>query len=434
MKRFSKLNLLTKHLTLVLSGNIFAAGLGFLSILLISKILTVNEFGIFNIVLSVMLISSYVSCLGMDTYMITYSSSYLSKGKHAEAAQVIWVTLVLRVMISILCLLFIFYTADFFSLQFFDNRQLAPLLKLSAGGVFFISVFQCIKSIFYTYKLYKKYVHLQLLIDTVKLTSIGLLILFLKLNLFTAVIVFAFVPALGILFGFIQIRHKLFSKRRPIANFLKDMLFYSKWIFISNICKKIIPSIGIFMLAKMLNSEAAGIYGLALNLAYIFPIIIGSLKSVLLPEVSRFKEIDQFKKYLKKSLEISFYFVLLTVPFLFFSDKIILFFFGPKYRGSISVFNLLLLSYLCQAISSIIVSALYSANMPHVAAFIDLVRLPLMIVGCFFLIPFLGVLSPAILALVVNSMVLIFFIAYMFKWIQKREKFVQGEMKEQVYC
>ena len=51
------------------------------------------------------------------------------------------------------------------------------------------------------------------------------------------------------------------------------------------------------MLARILNTKTTGIYGLALNLTYIFPILINSLRSVLLPEVSRFKTRNQFENY-----------------------------------------------------------------------------------------------------------------------------------------
>lgn len=48
---------LAKHLTLIFTGNIFAAGLGFLAV-------------------SVMLIASRLSDLGMHTAMIKFASSY----------------------------------------------------------------------------------------------------------------------------------------------------------------------------------------------------------------------------------------------------------------------------------------------------------------------------------------------------------------------
>lgn len=58
---------LAKHLTLVITGNIFAAFLGFIALLVISKGLSVSNFGLFNIAISAMLIASSFSGLGMYT-------------------------------------------------------------------------------------------------------------------------------------------------------------------------------------------------------------------------------------------------------------------------------------------------------------------------------------------------------------------------------
>jgi len=70
----------------------------------------------------------------------------------------------------------------------------------------------------------------------------------------------------------------------------------------------------IFMLATMLDSKASGLYGLALNLTYVFSILIGSLNAVLLPEVSRYREIAQIERYVKNSLKISIGISLTILP------------------------------------------------------------------------------------------------------------------------
>ena len=79
---------LAKHLTLVFTGNIFAAFLGFLAVLIVSRGLTVYNFGLFNMAISAMLIASRLSGLGMDTAMIRFILSYLVVGKTADATQV----------------------------------------------------------------------------------------------------------------------------------------------------------------------------------------------------------------------------------------------------------------------------------------------------------------------------------------------------------
>ena len=426
MKFFKKLKLfksqLTRHLTLVFTGNIFAAFLVFLGILVISRTLSVSEFGLFNLSLSILLTVPFFAAFGIDTSVIKFISSYLGHNKTDEAFQVFKTSFGLRTLTSFIFSLVIFIAAPFISQRIFNYPNLIPLVRLVAFGTLFISLLNYIKSLLYAYKLFNRYVILQIILDIFKITAICTLLLLSKLNLFFVVMIFVLTPFLGTLLGSYQLRKILSSKGKPIKNLLKSMLSYSKWTFVSSMCHRTIMYAGIFMLAKMLNSKAAGIYGLALNLTHIFPIIIASLRSVLLPEVSRFKEISQFEKYVKNSLKISLIISAGAIPFLFFSRRLILFFFGLKYADSVVIFNWLLLSYLAYTINSIIRSALYSMNKPHVLAITDIFSLGAIILGTYLFIPRLGVLAPAIVWLFVNISCLTFFTIYLIKHFH-REKF-----------
>ena len=111
---------LTKNLFTVFTGNISAAAIGFLTILIISRMLTVNDFGLFNLAISFMLIGSAVSALGMQIPMVKFVSSYLAVQNIAEANQVLKITLAVR-MITVALLAFIaFNTAALISTKVYN--------------------------------------------------------------------------------------------------------------------------------------------------------------------------------------------------------------------------------------------------------------------------------------------------------------------------
>lgn len=238
--------------------------------------------------------------------MIRFASSYLGVDKKAEAAQVLRATFLVRILLSFILFAIIFNTAELLSTKVFHDSGLTPLLKLTAFGVLSISIWFHLKSALYTYRLFQMSVIVQILIDSGKLLTVIVLIFYLKMNAVTAVAAFAFTPLIGVLLGLGQLYRKLFSKRGSLKNQISKLFSYSKWLFVSNICGLTLPYVGVFMLAKILGGESAGIYGLALRLVYIFPIINYSLQAVLLPEVSRFTEITQLEKYIKGTLKISF--------------------------------------------------------------------------------------------------------------------------------
>lgn len=404
-----------RHLTLVFTGNVTAAALGFLAILLISRKLTISDFGLFNIAISITLIASCISNLGIDTVMVRFASSYLYEKKKNEATQVLKVTLLIKIIIgSFLCGI-LFFSANFLSTKVFHLPGLTPLIKLAAFGGLSISLLNYLKSSLSVYQLFKKSVILQLFVDFSKLLIVMILIFSFKMNVFTAVAAFVFSPLLGVTLGFKQILRAFTSEKKPIMNLVRQLLSYSKWVFVSSTCKLTFPYIGLFMIAKLLNSEAAGIYGLALHLTYIFPIIIYSLQSVLLPRVSNFRDTTQFQKYIKDSLKISFYAGLSIIPIIFFSRKLILVFFGVQYLDSVSIFKWLLASNMIFTISSIIHMPLHSMNKPHLIAIVDVIRIAAVALGCYFLIPVFGVLAPAVVIFIINVCILVFYSTYILK-------------------
>lgn len=171
-----------------------------------------------------------------------------------------------------------------------------------------------------------------------------------------------------------------------------------------------------------MNQEAAGIYGLALNLSYILPILIISLKLVLLPEASRLKEVHQFERYLKSTLKISLAIIGLFIPLLFLSKPLILFFFGRRYSEAVAVFNWLLFSHFFVAVGSPIRSALYSMDKPHILSGVDFIRAAAVALGCYFLIPPFGLLVPAVLNLIVNSGALAFVFIYVLRHVRRGKR------------
>lgn len=432
MKMPQIINLITsqfaRHITLVFSGNFLAAGLGFLAVLIISRKLSVSDFGLFNLAMSVMLIASQLSSLGMHTAMTKLASSYFGEEKIQEATQVIRTTFLVTTILSFIFSLIIFKTAELLSTDVFHCSDLTPLLKLAAFGILGISTFNYLKSALYTYQLFRMSVIIQNSVDAGKLSAVLILLYYSKMNVLAALTVFAVAPLIGILLVYGFLWKKLFLKGRHIKKLCNQLFSYGKWVFVHNACGLTLNYVGIFMLTKMLSSEDAGIYGLALNLTHIFPILNKSLGSVLLPKVSRFREMIQFENYIKDSLKLLFVLVILISPFLFFSHKIILLFFGFRYVDSIPVFNLLLLGFIAHTVGITIRMALFSLSKPQVVAIVTASKLIVMVISCYILIPIFGVLAPAISVLFVNVSSLAFLSTYIF-WLMKKHKLSYQENK-----
>ncbi|HTY45037.1 MAG TPA: oligosaccharide flippase family protein [Patescibacteria group bacterium] len=410
---------LARHISLVLAANMSAAALGFISLLLVARGLSVADFGLFNVAISLILVIQVFTAFGIDTSMVTHVSSYLGKEKPAQAKEVVSAGFIFIIINTCAVGLCIYAAAPYIAKNIFHLPQLVSLLRLASLGIACVSLFNYTKTTFYAYKQFKQYAFILLLVDTLKLAVIFTLARSSRISASSAVAAFGLSPLLGAILGTWVLRDKFSLSARQVKKAMLGLLDFTKWIFVSDMAKQIFPYVGTFMLAKLLDSKAAGMYGLALNLTYAFPILINSFNSVLLPELSRFKQISQFENYLKTSFRILSYLVAAAIPCTFFSARFIIFFFGSRYVNSIVVLNWLIFNYLVTAVNSTLLNlTLYSLKKPRIVAVSDIARLTAMFLGCFFLIPRLGIVCPAVIALLINTSAAIFLASYVFNHIK----------------
>ena len=383
-------------------GNVFSAGLGFFSLLLISRTLSVGEFGLFNIAISIMIILQPLASLGMNTTTIRFVSAHLGRGNTDNARQILQTTLLTIFSFSFVIMLFIILTADFISEKVLHQPDQTALIRTASWGIMTIALFYYSKAVFCAFQRFRGLVSLQVFLDILKLVVIAALIYFSRLSASTAVVVFVLVPIVGFMIGLNHFRDFFIVGKLRIFHWIGRLLSYGIWIFISSICEATFLYVGVPLLGAMKGNEAAGIFGLALNLAYVFPLLIMALSSVLLPEVSRFKESKQFENYLRGSVKILLSSGILVIPAVLLSSRIIPFLFGIRYVEAVPVFNIFLISFLAFAALKILTQALYALDKPRFVAGVDMTRLAIMITGSLFLISPIGVFAPAISALAAN--------------------------------
>jgi O-antigen/teichoic acid export membrane protein len=267
------------------------------------------------------------------------------------------------------------------------------------------SVWVHFRSIFHAFQQFIPSVVAQLMVDVAKLLGVGVVVLFADLAPMWAIACFAAAPALGGIIGFVRFRSCLGVRPQVDRALARQLIGYGKWLFISRISALLFSFTGLFMMTRMKGDHAAGIFGLALNLSFAFPILAHSLFSVLLPKVARFTEAKQFTRYINSSLKIGIGSAALAVPMLFLAYPVIPLVFGDKYLASIPVFIWLSSSLIVHIVNACFRAVVYAVNKPHALALIDFAGLAAMVTGCWFLIPYLGVLAPALLSLVINIIV-----------------------------
>ncbi|MBF0274663.1 MAG: polysaccharide biosynthesis C-terminal domain-containing protein, partial [Nitrospinae bacterium] len=164
---------------------------------------------------------------------------------------------------------------------------------------------------------------------------------------------------------------------------------------------------------------------------YLFPIILSAFFGVLLPKVARFTELSQFRQYIKSSLKVSFVFILLFFPILFFAEEFILFLFSEKYQNTTHIFQLLAISKLTYAVSMVLHISLVSMNKPHIIAITDFIKLMVFIGGCYLTIPLYGEIAPAIVTCGLEFFAVVFLLIYVFSHLKKEKEVFHDDVNKQ---
>jgi O-antigen/teichoic acid export membrane protein len=408
-----------RNLTIVSLANFISAGFGLLCLVIISRLITVGEFGLFQISLSVMILLSLFTDIGMDTGVIRFAAFYLGSNRPAEAAQAFRITLTFKLISCLVFALTIAAGSDWISRNIFNLAALSPLLKLSAIGIISYSLINYLKSVLYVYRLFKELFLLQIIMDLTKIFLVIAACTFLKCRPEEFILAYALCPLLAFLLGYRKIRPLLKKAGKMTKTLLQKIFSFSKWVFVSDLCKQILPYLGVFLLGKLSGSQTAGIYGLAVSLTAIFPILALSIKSAVYPEIAGNKDINRIKKYLKFTLEISLYVILACLPLLFISRPAIIVIFGARYASAAVIFNWLLLGNIAMFTINAIRLALYSLNKPRMLAIVDILRVALIGIGGYLLIPGLGAIAPAILLTAANCLAAVFLALYSFGIIKR---------------
>lgn len=353
--------------------------------------------------------------------MTTIASGYLGDGKSREASETIRAAFFLRLLSSALISCILFAAAGLISEKAFHSPRLEPLLKIASLGVLTTSVFNYFKYALWAHQSFKKYFTLMVLTDSGKLFAVLALTAAGYLTTLSATLVYSLAPLIGAVPALAHFNKKLFPKEKILPGMIGRLLKYSKWLFLSETCKTAVSSFDLFIIAHILGSNAAGQYGLASNLMYLFPIFLISLRAALMPHMARFSQKEQFIKYIRRSLTYSLWLGLGLLPLLFFSKHLILFFFGSRYINSVHVFNILLVVNIISPVMTTLYTALQALYKPFILAMLDLIRLLAMIIGAIIATQRFGLTGPPFVLLFINIATLAYLLQYLLRLLQRKD-------------
>lgn len=397
---FSKIKSKTlQDLLKVLTGSIAAQGMGFLAIIIISRDLGPEQYGVFSLLLAIFTVAVQVSDFGVSTSYVKYVSENLSKARE------IFITVILsKVVLSLLVIATLYFLSGFLSEFFFGSYKYQKLIELIAIAILFHSFFGVVVSHFQAVQNFKVFAYLNIAHNMLKLFSIIIVAVTFsqEKHLEYFMLSYAFV----VMFLLIGVSLKNYKHLRYIKRFDFDYFIQiyklGFWVFLSSLAVIVSMRLDIAMLEKMSNSVEVGYYSVAMNLAMIFLLLVNTMVVTLLPKMNEYLENNSIKDYITKILSKTKFLIIIFVFFEILSPYLIYVFFGREYEASTILFQILLIAFMLQLIVSPISLVFCTINKVYYITILSWLQLPLHFLGNYFLIPLYGSLGAAISTVIIN--------------------------------
>ena len=329
-----------RNSALVIGSNIAYGILVISFIIITSRILGPELFGLFSICIAIFGLSFDILSLGTSQSLIRFIALHTGR-KINTAFQFARAVFLLRMFESVAVMAIAVIVAKFISvIVYTDGRLLVPLiitLTLAGGNLlvdFFASVLQGQEK-------FSQSALISLANSSIRIVSLVVLVTTGSLSVITAVIAFSLGPWIAAGLGFLLTPKKYLAVSVP-PTIISQLFHFSKWITLWSSTAALVGRIDILILGKFTSAYETGIYAAASRLATGFILIGSSYASVLTPKVSRNIHNPTSLRRLFRLISVSVVMISSTMALVaFLAPWIIPTVFGPKYLSAVPVFQTL---------------------------------------------------------------------------------------------
>jgi O-antigen/teichoic acid export membrane protein len=405
----------------VFSFSILATFLGYLIRVVLSKKLSLEEFGLFYAVFTFIVFFNIFRDFGLSQTLAKFIPDFLVKKQYSKLKSAIYISLIFNLISSIIFVLVLLLLSKFLALNYFRNYAALPLIYYFCVYFIFASLYDVLTVCFLGFQSNKLY---------------SLKLFFVNLFVFLGIIVFdkgITTPALSymiaVIIGTIIAGIVLFRK----FDFLKHPFVFDKKLVIlmfsfafalllTMFGNQVIYYIDTLILTYFVPLSDVGIYNVILPSANLFFLIGSSIGLVLLPLISELIS-RKDKKYISFILRLIYKYVyLLSFPLIIlvfvFSEFFIRLMFGVNFLPGAKAFRILIVGAFFFTLAIINIKSLVGIGKPKIIAKIILSVALFNFLFNLIIIPYLGIVGAALTTSISYFLMLILSSYYLSKIIK----------------
>lgn len=388
---------------IVFAFSMSAAFLGYLIRFLLSKNLSIEEFGLFYAVFAFIGLISIFKTMGLDKAIVKYIPEFVQQNENTNIKNAIAYTLLVTIAINVLMIGVLYLIADYLSLHLFKTEAARPVILLLGVAYFFDNIMFVVKNSFQGFKNMKLFSG----IDFFKFTAILVIVLIgftQSKTILVPVLAYVIAPAIACIIFFLVLTRKIFPKWREAA-ITKDAALFKKLgkygliVVLTSASSAVLGQVDTIMLTYFTDLTQVALYNVALPTAKLLLYFSVALGSILFPLTSELWTLKKYESVKQGMRSIYKYTMILLLPMILvlvvFAELIIHLLFGDQYVPSSFALQVLAIGMIFGTIQLIHMNFFMGTGNPTKHAQVFLIGAVLNVILNGVLIPMYGITGAA---------------------------------------
>lgn len=421
--RTSAISKITGGAMIYVIGVAIALVLGFFTQVIAARFLTVNDFGRYSIILSVVAFSSTISTLGMMSGIPRMLGFHRGKNDLCALNNTILFAVLFTAVVGIILSIVIFLSSDIISSLIFDDYGLSYYLKIASITITLSVVINTLVAVFRGLGDSKaKALFNDMFLRGSRFALFFVLAVIIGMTLtntlimYTASIVLVFIVIA--LYSALKLPTSVVNTKVDM-NIGKQLLVFSLPLFGQAVCAMLLTHMDLLMIGSILSPEKAGIYGTARILAINVPLFLGAFGYLYVPIASKLFAQEKVKELGSLFKVITKWIFLLSAPMLIIgfglSEDTISALFGSKYDAAGVALQILLASYFIHLALGLNQNTLLVFGKTKILLVLSVSALCVNLVLNIILIPIFGIFGAAVATAISYTLINIIASVYLYK-------------------
>ncbi len=380
--------------TLWLGGSSVMNGiLGAVVAALLARTLGVAEYGIYTLVISLIVLLTDVADFGFNSSVIRFGSESIAAGDREKLKAVVAIVtrwkLIAGAAVLLVAALFlntiveyVFHHVDERIAAYFRLSLIAVALGILAGV--FVPIYHAHKS----FRSYALVFSVRGLMKLVLILAAVLALAQLSISLLIWIEIVSILAYLILLYGVAPFKELALATREPALE--RQMLGFNKWISLYQALALIGARLDLAFVGGLSDAHALGLYGAASKVSGLMTVAASSYMTVLLPDMSSSPSSEHLSRKRRNAFVVVGMMGVGVLVVMLVADPLVRILFGAGFADAASVLRILCVGLLLTVAAYPLNASLFAMNKSAVFPLMSAVSVPAFVAGNLLLVPRFG--------------------------------------------